>query len=178
MPSRHVVFVGPMGSGKSTVGSRVAVALGRTFLDNDDLLASAAGMSAAELERRDGIDAVHRVEATVLLDALARDVPAVIAAAASTIEVAAVRAALSDRAWVGWLRAGHDTLASRLPGSPTRPLGQVDPSTLVTEQSRRRDPLFADVADASFETDGSDVDTVVADVVKKVVAASGEGPLS
>ena len=178
MPTRHVVLVGPMGSGKSTIGRRVAAALGRPFLDNDALLEAAVGRSAADLERRGGIDAVHRVEAEVLLDALARDDAAVIAAAASTIEVAAVRAALADRAWVVRLRAAPDTLVARFPESSDRPLGRVDPSRLVADQSRRRDPLFAEIADATFETDGSAADDTVEDVVKKVVAASGEGRLS
>jgi shikimate kinase len=178
MQPRHVVLVGPMGSGKSTIGSRVAAALGRPFLDNDALLEAAAGRSAADLERRDGIDAVHRLEVTVLLDALSLDPPAVIAAAASTIEAASVRAALADRAWVVRLRADHDTLTARFPGSPARPLSGVEPSTLVAEQSRRRDPLFAEIADATFDTDCSDVDATVEDVVEKVVAASGEGRLS
>jgi shikimate kinase len=178
MPPRHVVLVGPMGSGKSTIGRRVAAALRRPFLDNDALLEAAVGRSAADLQDRDGIDAVHRVEAKVLLDALARDDPAVIAAAASTIEVAAVRAALAARAWVVRLRADHDTLVARFPGSAARPLGDLEPSKLVTEQARRRDPLFAEIADATFATDRSDVDAVVEGVVKKVVAASGEGRLS
>jgi shikimate kinase len=174
MRARHIVLVGPMGSGKSTIGRRVAAALDRPFLDNDELLEAAAGMSAADLERRDGIDAVHEVEAAVLLDALSRSVASVIAAAASTVEVAEVRKRLAAGAWVVWLRADHDTLATRLPGSSTRPLSGLDPSKLVAEQSRVRDPLFAEIAAATFETGHSDLDTVVAEVV----AASGEGCLS
>jgi shikimate kinase len=178
MERRHVVFVGPMASGKSTIGTRVAAALDRPFLDNDDLLEAAVGMSAADLERRDGLDEVHRVEARVLLDALAREVPAVIGAAASTIEVPEVRAALLDRAWVASLRAAPGTLAARFPQANHRPLSRLDPSDVVTTQARRRDPLFAEIADATFETDRSDIDSVVADVLKMVVAASDEGRLS
>jgi shikimate kinase len=173
MEPRHVVFVGAMGSGKTTIGTRFAAALGRPFLDNDELLAATIGVSAAALEVRDGLDALHRAEAAVLLDALAARTPSVIAAAASTIEATAVRAALRERAWVVWLRADPAALAARLPESDTRPLSRRDPATLVREQAARRDPLFAGSAAATFETVGSSVDEVVA----KVAVAYREGCL-
>jgi len=173
MQSRHVVLVGAMGSGKTTVGRPVAAMLDRPFLDNDQLLEAATGLTAAALEGRDGIDALHRAEEAVLLEALAAEIPAVIAAAASTIESAAVRSALRERAWVVWLRADPATLAARLPGSDARPLQRRDPATLVREQSQRRDPMFAEAADLIAETSDIAPDGVVA----KVVVAYQEGCL-
>jgi shikimate kinase len=170
---RHVVLVGSMGSGKSTIGKRVAAALDRPFLDNDVLLEASAGMSAAEVEAREGVAALHHREAAVLLDAIRGTAPAVIAAAASTIEVDDVRAALRERAWVVWVRADVSTLAARLPGSPTRPFADRDPAALVREQAARRDPLFREVADVSFDTGALTVE----EVVEKVVVASTEGCL-
>ena len=43
----HVVFVGAMGSGKSTIGRSVAAALERRFVDNDEQVLAATGMTAA-----------------------------------------------------------------------------------------------------------------------------------
>jgi shikimate kinase len=159
--ARHVVFVGAMGAGKTTIGRPVANALGRPFLDNDVLLEHATGESAAVLSERDGIDALHRAEATIVLEALARDKPAVITAAASTITDAGVRAALGARAWVAWLRADPSTLAARLPRSEDRPFRSADADRLVLDQAAERDALFAVVANATFETGGRDVDEVV-----------------
>ena len=173
MSSRHVVLVGAMGSGKTTVGRPVAAALDRPFLDNDQLLEATTGLTAAAFEGRDGIDALHRAEAAVLLETLATETPSVIAAAASTIESAAVRSALRERAWVVWLRADPATLAARLPGSDARPLQRRDPAALVREQSLRRDPMFAEVADLTVETAGVPVD----EAVEKVVVAYQEGCL-
>jgi shikimate kinase len=160
----HVVFVGAMGSGKTTIGRPVAAALDRPFVDNDEMLEERVGMSAADFAGRDSVDALHRVEAAVVLEALGAPVPSVIAAAASTIEHAEVRDALHSSAWVVWLRADRDVLADRLP-SPTRPFGDRDPAGLVNEQSQHRDPLFAQVADASFDTAHEPIDAVVARVI-------------
>ena len=159
-----VVFVGAMGSGKSTIGARVATALGAPFLDNDALLEQHTGHTAADLAATDGIDALHRAEAEVLLAALRAPGPAVIAAAASTITAAEVRDALRV-ATVVWLRAAPDVLAGRLPESPTRPFAGADPARLVRTQSERRDNLFAEAADIVVETDKSDINAVVARVL-------------
>jgi shikimate kinase len=168
--ARHVVFVGAMGSGKTTIGRPVADALGRPFLDNDALLEQATGETAAQLSERDGIDALHRAESTILRDALRRDEPAVITAAASTITDADVRAALKSRAWVAWLRADHATLAARLSESGERPFRSADADRLVADQAAERDALFAAVADAAHET-GGDVAEVVNALVRALEAA-------
>jgi shikimate kinase len=155
-----------MGAGKSTIGVRVAAALGRDFVDNDVLLERASGVSAAAMSERDGIDALHRAEAAVALEALDRQPAAVIAAAASTITDADVRDALCRRAWVAWLRADHATLAARLPESTERPFGGADAVRLVADQAAERDRWYAAVADARFETDRTEVDEVVNALVR------------
>jgi len=154
-----------MGSGKTTVGTRVAAALDRPFIDNDDVLVRTTGSSATELVARDGVEALHRAEATIVLDALHRADPSVIAAAASTVTDRSVWEALSSDAWVVWLRADPGSLVARLPGSPDRPFRDQDPVRLVAEQSHERDRLFADVADATVETGDARVDEVVSEVL-------------
>jgi shikimate kinase len=166
-----VVFVGAMGAGKTTIGRLVANALGRPFLDNDALLEQATGESAAALSERDGIDALHRAEAAIVLDALRREEPAVITAAASTITDAGVRAALAERAWVAWLRAGRSTLAARLPESEERPFRSADAARLVADQAAERDALFAEVADGVFATGGAGVDEVVNALLRALAEA-------
>jgi shikimate kinase len=154
-----------MGSGKTTIGTRVAAALGRPFVDNDVALERSRGSSASALAARDGAEALHRAEAAVLLDTLQQPDPAVITAAASTITDPDVRRALAHRAWVVWLRADAASLIARLPGSAARPFLDQDPAHLVAEQSHERDRLFADAADETVDTSRSAIDAVVAEVV-------------
>lgn len=153
-----------MGSGKSTIGSRVAAALSLPFLDNDEMLERLTGHSAADLAARDGVDALHRAEAGVLLDALRSPPPSVIAAAASTIANREVRDSLRDHTVV-WLRASPATLAARLPDSRGRPFSDQNPTRLVAEQSRARDAWFEAVANCTFETDKYDINRVIAQVL-------------
>ena len=169
--ARHVVLVGAMGSGKTTIGVSLAAALSRPFVDNDAQLFVRTGASAADLAARDGIDALHAAESDAVLAAL--DVPdaSVIAAAASTITDPAVRRVLAQRSFVVWLRADHAVLAARLPRSSTRPFAAEDPARLVTKQARERDPLFQEVADLAVRSDASSRDAVVAEILERLPEA-------
>lgn len=163
---RHVVLVGAMGSGKSTIGALLATALARRFVDNDARLTQLMGLTAAQLAARDGVDALHAAESRAVLDALREPDGSVIAAAASTITDAEVRRILRRDAFVIWLRAAPSTLVMRLPGSAARPALDADAARLVATQSIERDPLFAQSADLTLESDTTTPDAAVARIVE------------
>ena len=63
---RTVALVGLMGAGKSTVGRRLANKLGRPFVDSDDEIEKAAGLSVADIFALHGEEEFRRVEHKVL----------------------------------------------------------------------------------------------------------------
>lgn len=149
----HVVLVGLMGAGKTTVGRQLAHALDLPFLDSDELIAARLGTTAAAIAERQGLDELHRIEVGLLLDGLASPEPSVIAAAASVIDDPRGRWALAaPSVRVVWLRAATDVLAQRTRGSAHRPLGTVDPERWLTAQDERRRRWFGAVADLTLDT--------------------------
>jgi len=84
--SPHIVLIGAMGCGKTTVGQLVAARLGRPFVDNDVALEAATGATARRIEEEFGTTDLHRRELGVFGAALRGDQPAVIAAAASVVD--------------------------------------------------------------------------------------------
>lgn len=90
----HVVFLGPMGSGKTTLGRLLAERLSRLFVDSDEQLGRRFGLSGRELEARSGIDALHAAEVEALIEAIEADEPSVIAAAAAVADSTEAMAAL------------------------------------------------------------------------------------
>jgi shikimate kinase len=142
---RHVVVVGLMGSGKTVVGRRLAARLRRPWRDSDREIEAATGLTVRELRDRDGVDAMHALEARHLIDALAELPPSVISAAASTVDVPECRAAMTaPGVAVVWLRAEPATLAQRFSARDRhRPEFGDSPEVFLAEQAARRHPLFA-----------------------------------
>lgn len=143
--NQHVVFVGLMASGKTTVGRIVADRLGRPLRDSDEHIESTTGMTASDYAAAHGIDALHEREAEALLVAMEEPNRTVVAAAASTIEVAPCRVALAD-GFVVWLRTDPAVAAPRAVADDHRPLAP-DPEAQLRAQAEARYDLFAAVAD-------------------------------
>ena len=144
-----------MGSGKTAVGRRLAAALARPFRDSDKDIQTATGFTVRELGERDGIEAMHALEAEHVMDTLRDPEPSVIGAAASTIEVPAVRERMrKPDVAVVWLRATPETLAQRFVSKDQhRPEFGASPRAFLAEQAKRRDPLFESVRPIAIDVD-------------------------
>jgi shikimate kinase len=160
---RHVVLLGLMGSGKSTVGHVLARRLGRPFVDNDEALEARAGLSARDIAVADGPDTLHALEAQALLEALARPAPAVVAAAASVVEQPAAVGALRGNDVV-YLHAPPEVLAARVAAHPPdddhRPFVDGDASAVLEAQYAARDPRYRELAGVTVDTSAGTPDQI------------------
>ncbi len=144
----HIVLVGLMGSGKTTVGVALAAALGVPHRDSDADIERETGMSGRHHAARDGIDALHTLESRHLLEALGQPGTTVISPAASTLDDPASRAALRDpRHLVVWLDASPAALAARLKPDDHRPAIGPDMAEVLERQAVERTPALREVAD-------------------------------
>jgi shikimate kinase len=151
----HLVFVGLMGTGKSTVARLAAERLHRPFVDSDDLVESRAGRTVREIWRCAGEAAFRRLEAEALAEVLQQAEPVVIAAAGGVVLSAENRAALiAARARVVWLHAPVATLVQRVGHGGHRPLLDDDPQGALGAMAAEREALYREVADISLSTEG------------------------
>ena len=159
--TRHVVLLGLMGAGKTSIGRIVAERLSVHLIDGDEQLAKrTGGRTAAEIADAEGIEHLHDLEVEVALAALDSPDDAVIGPAASVCESATVRDHMAGHTLV-WLTAPIDYLAEKATKKNHRPLVRDnDPVQLLTEQRERREPLV--LALDPLVIDVSQVDDVAA----------------
>ncbi len=167
----HIVLVGLMGSGKTTVGTLLAERLGWPFRDSDAEIAGDTGRTVRMLRDQVGVEAMHSLEAQQLLRALAETGPSVVAAAASVVEVAACRAAMTaPHVVVVWLRNSPAILAGRFGSDAHRPAYGPDPATFLAEQAAVREPFYAAIGSIEVDGDRDEPAVIVERIVGRLAA--------
>ena len=149
----HIVLLGLMGAGKSTVGRLLANELGRPFVDSDSMVELRTGHLPPDLLDRAGLDELHAVELTVLQQVLAQRDSLVFAAAASVVDV--ITPDDLGAAWPVWLDTSPSVLADRVSGDRhERPLLGDRPEPVLAAQHERRARRGRELSAASITTDG------------------------
>lgn len=151
-PARHVVLVGPMGSGKSTLGRGLAARLGLAFVDVDARIVAAAGCDIPTLFATEGEAGFRQRETRALVEALAGDA-AVIATGGGAVLADANRNAMREGGRVVYLQVDAATQLARLAGDTGRPLlAAEDRAQRLADLQAIREPLYREVAHLIFDT--------------------------
>jgi shikimate kinase len=143
---RPLVLVGMMGVGKSTIGRKLASALGLGFIDADDAIVEAAKMPIADMFDQFGEAAFRDGERRVIARLLERG-PCVIATGGGAFVQPETAALILERGLPIWLDSDLETLVDRLGRNNKRPLlrgGSV--RDIVTRMKADREPFYAKAA--------------------------------
>lgn len=164
---QHIVLVGMMGVGKSSVGRALARRLDRPLLDTDTLVERRAGRSVREIWGQEGEVAFRDLESTALAEALGEDRPSVIAAAGGVVLRDDNRVALLEASvYVVWLLADVDVLLERVGNGMHRPALDHDPEKALRAMLESRATLYREVADAIVSVDHRSVSDVTQAVLR------------
>ncbi|WP_460231227.1 shikimate kinase AroK [Aurantivibrio plasticivorans] len=167
--ARKVVLVGPMGSGKSTVGKVVANLLSLPFLDMDQIIEERTGADISWIFDVEGESGFRDREQQLLSELLDAHESCVIATGGGVVERDANRSLLSGRGDVVYLNASLSQLAQRTAKDKKRPLLQVNhPKQRIKELYQRRDPLYREVADHIIDTNAGNPKAVAQSIVSSL----------
>ena len=143
-PDRSIALVGLMGSGKTSVGRRLAARLGLPFVDSDEEIERAADRSIPEIFARFGEGSFRDGERRVIAR-LIDGGPAVIATGGGAFVQQETRRLILERGLAVWLDADVDTLVDRVRRKDTRPLLRGgDPREIVTRLKAERERAYAE----------------------------------
>lgn len=170
---RTIALVGLMGVGKSSVGRRLAHALGLPFRDADTEVEAAAGSSIPAIFAELGEPAFREGERRVI-GRLLEGPPHVLATGGGAFVNAETRALIKASAISIWLKADLEILARRIGRKDTRPLliGK-DPLEVLRAQAEARYPLYAE-ADIVVETGDVAHHATVSQVIQAMQQYLGE----
>ncbi len=173
MNQQRLYLLGLRGSGKSTLGRRLAASMRCGFVDLDDVTARVLkAATPADALRLLGEPAFREGEAAALRepDALAAGV---VALGGGTPAGKRSAQLLADQQLAGarliYLRAEARTLRDRLAATDlaTRPsLTGADPLVEIEVVHARRDPLYLEIADDVLQVDGMSEDEALAKLVQ------------
>lgn len=167
--SRPIVLVGMMGVGKTSIGKRLAAYLNMPFVDADDEIEKAAGLSIAEIFEKFGESYFRDGERRVIAR-LIDGPPKVIATGGGAFIDPSTRALILERATSIWLDADVNVLAERVARRSHRPLlKDRDPVEVLSELGKVRNPLYA-AADFHIRSDTSPHARTVENILKALIS--------
>lgn len=145
----HIVLIGLMGSGKTTLANALAKRIGFPIRDSDRDIERLWGTTGSAVAAAHGVARLHEIERGLLLGSLAADQPTIITAAASTIDDDLCRRAMTARAYVVVLSAPIEVLLERAAGGDHRRTVDRDEFEALADS---RSEFLTAVADLTVDT--------------------------
>lgn len=153
-----------MGAGKTAVGRRLAKALGRDFHDSDAEIEARTGVDIDLIFEKEG-EAGFRARESAAIDTLTQLGDIVLATGGGAVLADENRRHLASRGVVVYLAASVSQQLERTRRSRHRPLlATEDPESRLTDLAAVRNPLYAELADHTIDTNGRRVPSVVNEI--------------
>jgi shikimate kinase len=162
----RVYLVGLMGSGKTTVGRRLAALLNCPYYDNDELLVEGSGETLVTLADAGG-DRLHEGESAHARHLTVLPPPFVAGIAASVGDRPDVMTLLQATGTIVYLRAHPEVIARRIGTGEGRPWFDGNVLPVLEEMFANRDGAFAHAAHITVDCDEGTPDSIVASIVAR-----------
>ncbi len=171
---RSIVLVGMMGSGKSSIGRRLAAILELPFSDADTAIEQAAGMPVEEIFATHGEPYFRDGEERVI-KRLLQTGPQVVATGGGAVLSARTRAEFAKNGITIWLKAPVDLLLLRVSRRDNRPLLKTpDPRSVLTQLLLERESYYAE-ANLIFESRDGPHEAAVEEILSLLASYLARG---
>lgn len=165
--SRHLVLVGLMGAGKTTIGKRLAQSVNVEFVDADNEIAEAAGCSISDIFELYGENIFRDLEKRVMMRLLSSP-PSIIATGGGAFINSTIREAVKQDGISVWLKADLEILLERVSRRDTRPLLRTgDKKVILSRLMDERYPVYEE-ADIVIDSSSGSHEDVVEHIIKAV----------
>ncbi|MCX6444408.1 MAG: shikimate kinase [Actinobacteria bacterium] len=165
----RAIFIGPMGSGKSTIGKAVAKSLKLTFRDTDTEIEKLENMSVSQIFLDKGEEYFRSVEKTVLRQELLSDETVLALGGGAPMSVDAQSALRAISSKVFYLDISLANVAPRIGFNRDRPLLLTNPRGQWQTLMEQRRPIYESIADVVIDVNNRSERDVVKQVLEVLV---------
>ena len=160
--SKNIVLVGPMGSGKTTVGRRLARELNQDFFDTDHEIIVKTGVTIDHIFDIEGENGFREREFKIL-ENLCQMSNIILATGGGIVILKKNREILKNAGFVVYLCSSVDQLLRRTAKSKTRPLleNSTNRRKTIADLLETRDAYYREVASVVVDTTGKELYEVV-----------------
>jgi shikimate kinase len=156
-----VILIGPMGSGKTTIGSLLAEKLGLSFRDTDHLIEEQEEKTVSQIFLDEGEDAFRAIEKRVLREELLTDGTVLSLGGGAPISIDAQSALRAIASHIIFLDISLSTVAPRIGFNRDRPLLLNNPRGQWQTLMEARRPVYEAIADTTINVDDKSEDEIV-----------------
>ena len=168
MDQRNIILIGPMGSGKSTIGNIIAKRLHREFQDSDHFIEQRTGVDIARIFDIEGEQGFRDRESNALQELLSQN-NRVIATGGGSVLREENQKLLKQKGFIVFLDTSVKQQLQRLRRDKKRPLLQTEnPRARLEALFEERRPIYLDLADLAVKTDKRVARRLAADIISQL----------
>lgn len=160
----RIILIGPMGSGKTTVGQRLAADFALAFRDTDQMIESQTGRLISDIFIEDGEDEFRALEKIILRTGLLEDETILSLGGGACISLDAQSALRASGAFVVYLKISLAQVSSRVGFNQGRPLLMGNPRAQWQSLMNERAPIYEGLAHYICEVDSKSVDDLASEI--------------
>ena len=161
--NKNLVFLGMMGSGKSSIGSLISKKLDLTFIDIDNLIVKDTGMSISEIFKKKGEDYFRNLEEKITLKSL-KKINNVISLGGGGFINTKIRKEILTNHFSFWLNCDDSILIKRIKGNKKRPLAFNSTDKEIRAIIKDRSKIYSD---AKFKINCNKLTKT--EIIKKII---------
>ena len=152
-PSKSIMLIGLMGSGKTVIGRMLATSLGWDFVDSDKEIEEASNLRISDIFDLYGEPKFREMEARIISELITRE-DAILSVGGGAYCQAAIKEMTKGKVISIWLRAKPAELLSRMDNLASRPLLAGDNPLGTLERLYKERYNDYNEADIVVDTDG------------------------
>ena len=160
----RIILIGPMGSGKTTVGEELSQSFSLDFRDTDVMIVQQSGREISDIFIEDGEDEFRALEKIILRTALLEDETVLSLGGGACLSIDAQSALRATGSFIVYLKISLAQVSSRVGFNQGRPLLMGNPRAQWQNLMNERAPIYEGIASYICDVDGKSVDEIVSEI--------------